>query len=359
MLVAMGDTEIAPLVSVCVPTYNYARFLPDCIESVLEQTLTDWELIVCDDGSTDDTAEVVRRYADHDPRIRYVRNATRLGMNGNIQHTINLGRGRYLKVLCSDDWIAEKCLEVMVDLMEANPEVALGTCAEIHCDATGAPLQVQFLFGKPLSVIQGEAMLDWMARGMAFGGNSSFLIRSSAYRTVGGYRGSTWYAGDYDLAARLCRVGAYLHTDQPLFYGRVQPASSSANDPKRLLDVRDRFEIPDLVFRPRVFNNREWWRYQVLTGYCTARYMLNAALEYGRGQHDYARNLAGMLRNTGNFGFGMPLLVFHLPVRLYNKLTGRNLPRARPPEPWMGTPAARRSRRGIMMTSAGAGRWNR
>src|SRR5438045_4978983 len=84
-----------PLVSVCVPTYNYARFLPDCIESVLAQTLTGWELIICDDCSTDDSAEVVRRYADRDPRIRYVRNETRLGMNGNIKHATDLGRGRY------------------------------------------------------------------------------------------------------------------------------------------------------------------------------------------------------------------------------------------------------------------------
>ncbi len=76
-----------PLVSVCVPTYNYGRFLPDCIESVLEQTLDDWELVLCDDCSTDDTEEVVRSYVERDSRVRYVRNERRLGMNGNLKRT--------------------------------------------------------------------------------------------------------------------------------------------------------------------------------------------------------------------------------------------------------------------------------
>lgn len=341
----MPEAAVTPRVSVCVPTYNYGNFIADCIESVLAQTMTDWELIICDDCSTDDTAEIVECYSQSDHRIKYIRNGQRLGMNGNIKRVTDLGRGKYLKVLCSDDWIAEQCLEVMCDFMDRYPDVAIATCAEVNCDQDGTPLYVQCLFGKPLWIIPGEAMLDWMARGMGFGGNSSFLIRRTSYEAVGGYNDRVWYAPDYDLGARLCRVGHYLHTDQPLFYGRVHGVSSSSVNPTKLLDVHDWFEIPDRVFRPRPLGSREWWRYQVLTGYYTARYMVNTLLEYSRGHAAYAQALAEILRNEGNFVFGIPSLAYHIPVRIYNKLSGRNLPRRRPVESWMGTPRAIRNRR--------------
>src|SRR5437773_1187334 len=81
-----------PLVSVCVPTYNYAWFLNDCIESVQAQTLIDWELVISDDCSTDNTTEIVHGYLTNDSRIRYFRNDQRLGMIKNIKHAADLGR---------------------------------------------------------------------------------------------------------------------------------------------------------------------------------------------------------------------------------------------------------------------------
>jgi GT2 family glycosyltransferase len=97
----------------------------------------------------------------------------------------------------------------------------------------------------PVSVIPGEEMLDRMARGNGFGGNSSFLIRASAYHRVGGHDPEVRYAGDYELAARLCRAGEYVHIDEPLFYGRMHPANSSTVDTRKCLDTVDWFEIPE------------------------------------------------------------------------------------------------------------------
>jgi len=112
----------APRVSVCVPTFNYARFLPDCIESVLQQTMADWELVITDDCSTDGTDTIVERYAKADPRVRYIRNEQRLGMSANLKRACDLGRGEYLKVLCSDDWLAPRCLEVLSALWISIPK---------------------------------------------------------------------------------------------------------------------------------------------------------------------------------------------------------------------------------------------
>jgi hypothetical protein len=225
--------------------------------------------------------------------------------------------------------------------MEAYPRVVLATSAEIHCSEAGTPLQVQFLLGRPVLVLPGEVMLDRMAWGSGFGGNSSFLIRTSAYRAVGGYHNTVLYAADYELAARLCRVGDYLHTDEPLFYGRSQPESSSSQDPKKLLDVLDWFDIPGKVFQPRRLGNREWRRYQMLTALLTARYLLNVALEHRRGHHAYARALRKLLAQYGNFLLGIPFLAVHAPLRLYSRIAGKNRPASVPPEPWMGPPSAR------------------
>jgi glycosyltransferase involved in cell wall biosynthesis len=310
-----------PLVSICVPTYNYGRFLSDCIESVLAQTFTDWELFVCDDCSTDDTAEIVEEFAKADPRITFIRNNERLGMNGNIKRAAQFGTGKYLKMLCSDDWLAPECLQTLVELMEQNPQVVLSTPAEIACDETGKPTHLQFFYGKPVSIISGEDMLDRVARGHGLGGHSSFMIRLSAYQAVGGYDDTLLYAADFDLGARLCRVGDYLHVDTPLLYARTQRESSSSVNTRKLFDVMDWFEIPARLFSNRRLGNREWRRYQLLTAKLTARYLVNTILQELRGDHVYANDLRRLLMRRGNFAFGVPMLLFHIPARLYQRLT--------------------------------------
>jgi glycosyltransferase involved in cell wall biosynthesis len=314
-------TSHNPMISVCVPTYNYSRFIQSCIESVVAQTFTDWELIISDDCSTDNTAEIVQDYAQADDRIRYLRNERRLGMNGNIKKVAEAGTGKYLKMLCSDDWLAPDCLKTLVQLMEKNPQVVLATPAEIACDESGNPTHFQFLYGKPISIIPGEKMLDRVARGEGLGGHSSFLIRSAAYNAVGGYDDKLLYAADYDLGARLCRIGDYLHVDSPLLYARIQPTSSSSTNTRKLFDVIDWFEIPRKLFRHRRWGDREWRRYQRITANLTARYLVNIVLQELRGDHVYARDLRRLLMRRGNFLFGIPILVVHLPVRLYRRLS--------------------------------------
>jgi glycosyltransferase involved in cell wall biosynthesis len=328
----------APTVSVCVPTYNYGRFLTDCIESVLQQDFEDLELVITDDNSTDGTAELVARFAAADARVRYIKNERRLGMNGNIKRAADLARGRYIKMLCADDWIAPRCLSRMVELMDGHPNSALGTSACILAEEDGRATEVQFLFGEAVSLIPGDEMLERMARGEGFGGNSSFFIRAESYRNVGGYDGSIPYAADYHLAARLCQIGDYLHTDDPLFYGRRQAAASSLTDPAKLLDVPDWFTIPEKVFRPRPVGSRSWRRYQQLSGLLTARYLTQLGLEYARGHRAYAGALQRVLVREGNFVVGVPLVPLHIALRIARRVTGTNRPVCRPPEPWMGPP---------------------
>src|SRR5262249_30592960 len=134
------------------------------------------------------------------------------------------------------------------------------------------------------------------------------------------------------------QIGDYLHTDEPLFYGRSQPDASSATDPAKLLDVPDWFQIPAKVFQPRPVLSKSFWRYQRLTGLLTARYLVAVPTAYARGKHQYAKALGKLLLREGNFVLGLPLVPIEITKRMVNRLRGTHRPRSRPPEPWMGPP---------------------
>src|SRR3954462_4214752 len=101
-LVPKNSRAQGPLVTVVMPSYNYARFIGDALESLSAQTYGEWECIVCDDGSTDDTGEVVARYIEREPRVHYVRQPNqRQAVAKNT--ALNLARGRYVQFLDADD----------------------------------------------------------------------------------------------------------------------------------------------------------------------------------------------------------------------------------------------------------------
>lgn len=106
------------LVSIIMPSYNTARFIPETIRSVLDQTYTNWELIIVDDCSTDDTDAVVAQFQD--PRIRYLKNETNSGAAVSRNYALREAKGRWIAFLDSDDlWLPEK-LEKQIAFMERN-----------------------------------------------------------------------------------------------------------------------------------------------------------------------------------------------------------------------------------------------
>lgn len=123
-MASRGETRTTPAVSVIVPTYNYGRFIGQALESLRAQTLPDWECVVVDDGSTDDTAEVVAGFAARDPRIRYLPQPNRrqaAARNNGLGHST----GRYVQFLDADDLIEPRKLERQVEYLERRPEVGV------------------------------------------------------------------------------------------------------------------------------------------------------------------------------------------------------------------------------------------
>jgi glycosyltransferase involved in cell wall biosynthesis len=131
----MTVSEARPLVSVVVPTYNYGRFIGETLDSLRAQTYEEWECVIVDDGSTDDTEEVVARVSERDPRVRYVRQANQrqaVAKNTGLADA----RGRYVQFLDADDLLEPRKLERQVEFLEANPaaDIVYGGARYFHTE---------------------------------------------------------------------------------------------------------------------------------------------------------------------------------------------------------------------------------
>ena len=124
-----------PKISILIPTYNYARFLPDAIESVLAQDCRDFELLIIDDCSSDNTAAIVQPFCSRDERVRFSVNAANLGMVNNWNHCLELARGKYIKFLFGDDQLCHpQALGKMIALLERHPSATLASSARVILD---------------------------------------------------------------------------------------------------------------------------------------------------------------------------------------------------------------------------------
>lgn len=223
-------------VSVVIPAYNAARYLPDCIESVLAQTYRDTEVIVVDDGSTDGTAGVLDGY----PSVRVVSKE-----NGGTASAINAGigamTGEWFKVVGADDVIYPNCL---ADLARANASlgpdyrvIPVMSIRIVYIDGT------EWMSGYDCNHMttfeQGVRQLDHF-----IGGGAESMFHRSVFERVGTLNASLRFAEDYDHSLRLLLLHKYRfwHIPRPVYEYRIRTASQSSVSPqfkqKALDDVR-------------------------------------------------------------------------------------------------------------------------
>jgi glycosyltransferase involved in cell wall biosynthesis len=232
---------MAATVSICVPTYNGARYLKPCLDSARAQTFTSYELLVVDDGSTDSTLDLVRQYAAGDERIRVWRNERRRGLPANWNRCLQLATGEWVKFLFQDDLLEPSCLERMlrasrsgVDLVVARRGLIFeaGTPAVIedryrrylaehdlarHCGAQEYMTADQFseiLLGAPGHNCIGEP--------------TATLIRRSAFERYGGFNRDLVILCDWEYCARLAANTGLAYVDATSAHFRVHPAAASA-----------------------------------------------------------------------------------------------------------------------------------
>lgn len=104
-----------PLVSICIPVYNGDKYLVECLESCVNQSFKDYEIIICDDGSTDKTISIIEEYANKFSFIKFFKNEKNLGLVGNWNNCLGLSSGTWIKYVFQDDYITQDCLDKFVN----------------------------------------------------------------------------------------------------------------------------------------------------------------------------------------------------------------------------------------------------
>ncbi len=210
----------SPLVSICIPTYRRAAFIGDTLRSVLAQTLSSYEVIVVDDNSPDSTADAVKRCAE--PRIRYLRNSENLGVPGNLNYAMSLGRAPFLLLLEDHDLISPTYLEKTVALMEKYPSVGVVATGMLTINEHG-----QVLGREPSvnwgPVVSGRKVVRHLVTRISCPFSVTALIRRSATDGIEPLfdKKYWWYADQY-LWLRLLAKCDLGYLPQPLLTYRTR-----------------------------------------------------------------------------------------------------------------------------------------
>ena len=191
----MQETADSPRVSVIVTTHNRATMLPRAVRSVLVQTYEDYELIIVDDCSTDDTPEVTRTFTD--PRVRVIRHPDNRGHPAAVNTGIRLARGEYVAFLDDDDQWLEAKLARQVEAADADPRVGLVYTWTDHFDAASGARRPR---GR--GVISGDISQDVVGWDLP-AGTPTYLVRADAARQLGGFDETLTVCYDWDFMTRL------------------------------------------------------------------------------------------------------------------------------------------------------------
>jgi len=234
-------------VTVVIPCFNYARYLPDAVGSVLAQDGVDLDVVIVDDASTDDSALIAESFVANDARVRLVRHVTNLGHVETSNEALGLATGEFVVKLDADDLLAPGSLARSAALLRSDPRVTF---------CYGHPEQFRGLPPTPVPVPVRSWTIwngdDWIARILRRGHNvimqPEVMLRRTAVEASGGYRPELRWAEDFNLWLRLAAAGAVGRVNGPTqgLY-RLHDASfqRSAEDIE-LADLRARIAAVDL-----------------------------------------------------------------------------------------------------------------
>lgn len=192
-----------PEVSVIISTYNGGKYISRAIESIISQTFSDWELIILNDGSKDNTKEIVKNYADKDSRIIYIENEKNLGIYKSANKGLKLAKGEYIARIDDDDeWIDKYKLEKQVEFLDKNKDYILVGTRAVCVDEEGNCIR------KYKSPVTDKAIRkDILARNPFF--HSSVLFKKDVVLKLGGYSEKNKITEDYDLWLRIGQLGKF------------------------------------------------------------------------------------------------------------------------------------------------------
>ena len=218
-----------PLVTVYITNYNYGVFISQAIESVSGQTFKDFELIIIDDGSTDESKEIIKHYEGL-PFVKTVFQKNK-GLNASNNVAMNMARGKYIMRLDADDFLAPSALGIMSAVLEAEPDTALVFPDFYYVDINGKITgeECRHNFDREVT------LFDLPAHG------ACTMIRLNILKKIGGYNENIKCQDGYDLWIKLATKYKVSNINKPLFYYRKHGKSITSNE-ERILIARKKIK---------------------------------------------------------------------------------------------------------------------
>jgi glycosyltransferase involved in cell wall biosynthesis len=221
---------VAPEVSVCIPAYRAAEFLPSTLRSVLASDHLDFEVVVIDNASPDRTDRAVRPFVD-DPRVRFIACTDYLDLADNWRRAMGYCQGRFIKLVCADDLIHHTALRKQAAILDRDPEVSLVASRRHLIDGSGYILSpasgIRGLVGRHTASEVAQQVVRCGINPIGEPGGTMF--RRTDYEAVGGWDPNGVFNMDIDLFLRLLSRGDLVGIKETLAAFRIWPQSMSGH----------------------------------------------------------------------------------------------------------------------------------
>ncbi len=215
-----------PKVSIVLPCYNGAKYLRASLDSVLNQTFTDWELIFVNDCSSDNSGDIATEYATRDKRIRVINNKTNKKLPGTLNVGFDVARGQYLTWTSDDNICKPNWLSTLVQYLDTHPSADMVSANTDLIDADGN------VYG---TLRKSGEMCTFRELAYKCNIGAAFMYRASIAKKIGKYDEDMFCAEDYDYWVRIALAGQIDYIPDNIYQYRAQPNSLTATQVPRVL----------------------------------------------------------------------------------------------------------------------------
>ena len=259
------NTSLIPTVSIVIPTYNHAEFIGKALKSVIDQTYKDWEAIIIDNLSTDNTEQVVQKYKNKNLKYVKINNFGIIGKSRNLG--IKEAKGEWIAFLDSDDWWTKDKLEVCLSKIGKNVDFIHH--ATEYIDKSKSFFKKKIIKGREFKKpVLNDLLIGTITKGSQIS-NSSVIVRKNILTKIGGLNESKVLVGsdDYDTWLRIAKItDQFLYIKKKLSYILFHDARTSN---KKNMSIPQRLVVRDFMY---IFNEQQKLNLEIKLRYISGNY---------------------------------------------------------------------------------------
>jgi glycosyltransferase involved in cell wall biosynthesis len=243
----------SPLISIVLPVYNRTEYLGQAVDSVLNQSYSNWELLIADDASSKETSDFLKQYYFL-PGCKIHTNQRNIGLFANLNLAIQRSQGSYVLLLCSDDILLQECLELCLKLASENPTAKLLLSAFHSIDINNKILNSasiyycnQYLSGQR-ELLEPDQLLPLILQHGSINGNlTGMFFHRSLFDSIGGFKENSVQVGDWEWVYRVAKHYPILISKTPVAMVRSHPQQLSALNFKSMKNSLEVIEMVDML----------------------------------------------------------------------------------------------------------------